>query len=367
MRRAVIELVALGVLACQPAPEPSVAPLGPAVSEEQPRDSADVATERAPLDWRTVYTVDEGAGSFALVEIGARLRDNARGGQSWVYDGLHPLLVQVVNAGPELVEVRLDWPERASAHHCAGARAGLGLRAFVETTALLEVVTRATSIELADGSGLNVASGVPVVRRADEIVLSTRAKLNGTGFVMSDGFSIALDPVALQTGVSYVPIASASIPTPLDRELTGELRYGGRSLRVATGLAQRVYQQPEASGRLSLGSACLQLAGAFDPGPAPEAWPSTGGSGCSRPSTTSRELWALRVGAALTWPDGEDAGEVFRRFVHVGKLRRRGDRRCFELTLACGEHPGPQVCVSAADISGGQLGDLNSTGLLDGS
>jgi hypothetical protein len=367
MRSAVIELVVLGVLACQPAAGPSAAPPGPAARDGQPRGSADVATEATPLDWRTVYTVDEGAGIFALVDIGARLRDNARGGQSWVYDGLHPLLVQVVDAGPEFVEVQLDWPERPSAHHCAGARSGLGLRAFVETKALLEVVTQATSIELADGSGLNVAAGVRVIRRDEELVLSTRAERNGTALMMSDGFSIALDPIEIHTGVSYVPIASVSLPTPLDRQLTGELHYGDRSLRVATGLAQRVYQQSEASGRLSVGSACLQLAGAFHPSPAPEAWPSTSGSGCSRPPPSSRELWTVRVGAALTWPDGEDAGEVFRLFVHVGKLRKRDDRRCFELTLACGEQPGPQVCVSAEDISGGQHRDLNSTGLIDGS
>lgn len=148
--------------------------------------------------------------------------------------------------------------------------------------------------------GLNVAAGVRVIRRDEELVLSTRAERNGTALMMSDGFSIALDPIEIHTGVSYVPIASASLPTPLDRQLTGE-------------------------------------------------------------------LWTVRVGAALTWPDGEDAGEVFRLFVHVGKLRKRDDRRCFELTLACGEQPGPQVCVSAEDISGGQPLDLNSTGLIDGS
>lgn len=359
--------------ACRPSPAPPPEAAGGPASEPEAGDARAPTPTPTPVAdsppatfaWRHESALDPGAGRFALVAGGAtlRVRPSVRA-RGLVYDGLHALLVEVIDRRGEFIEVRLDWPERPSAHHCAGARsgAGLGIRLFVAEAELADVTTRPSTVDFGDGGGINVASGVIVAREADGRMKLITNEPTSPQIVTSDHFVATVAPLPLELGKLYVPTLAASLPSPLPREAAGLLRYAGMSLRFATGFAgDHVYAEGP-SGALAVGSACLQVAGEYVAQTPEDTWRRpNGGMGCAPPIPYA-PAWDLRVGARLTWPEGGDAGEVLHAATVSGKLHRRGSRRCFGLILGCGERSSVQVCADADAITEGKALDLGSTG-----
>lgn len=365
-RLAKVPALLLGFTGCHPSPAPEASPSPTAVVDE-PATTEPPANEEGVLtdtfDWQHEYATDDGAGPFALVRPGATLRAQPNGSRGWVYDGLHNLIVQVIAREPDFVEIQLDWPDRPTAYHCAGARAdGLGLRLFVDEADLADVTTRATTVEFPGGGGINVAAGVPVTRQEDgRMRLSTNLPTSPQ-HVSALHFTVSVEPVSLDLGKFYVPTSFESLPAPLSIEAKGELRYAGGTLRFAT-LLDRVYEQTK-SGQMSIGSPCLQVAGDYFPLSPEDDWHRpNGGGGCS-PGVPYDPAWDVRVGAKLSWPNGSEAGHVLHPTSVLGRLYERGTRRCFDVIIGCSEDFAIRACVSADDISEGVPLDFSSTGLV---
>jgi len=166
------------------------------------------------------------------------------------------------------VTVEFDWARSPAQLHCHGWNFGLGLRVFVREEHLVDVTTAAASVEIAEGTGINVAPGVRVYG-GSMVTLYT------------DDLAVVVERerVAAIVGKIYPAAHRDSVPEPLNLSSRGVLRYGPREVGYATGPGTYVYAVSAADpDHLLVGTECLQVAGwRREP---PENGGGSGGGGC---------------------------------------------------------------------------------------
>lgn len=307
----------------------------PVVTPPPPRAEvvAPAAVERpapAKFAWQRSFAPASEAGLFAVVRPGAAMRTAARADAPvWTYDGSSTKAVKVVARGEAFVEVELDWVPTSEEHCVAAPFAELGLRLFVREDELVSVTTEGASIELAEGVGINVAPGVPVVGRGEEVTL----------VAWRFDVPLARARVAAVVGKFYVAARRDGLPSSIGLTEDGRVRLGEHEVAVWHGLHQ-LYGRSEADpDHVLVGECCLQVAGwrlpASDAG-------STGGGGCGAPPG---EAWLVKAGTELRWPDRRFAGFTHREFRFHGRPTNRGDMRCFSPTFGCTPAKALRVCA----------------------
>lgn len=349
------------------APEPATATPSPAAAAPSSKAAAPDSEARPPFAWRHEFVAAPEAGTFAVVDLGTKLRKHPRSdSKTWTVDGWHPRVVKVLGRQGDFIEVELDWPEDLEVVHCLLAPASLlGLRMFVREEELADVTTASVSMETGDEAGVVAAPGV-LVRTHEEgpiqqWVLTARLHVQryiGTAsyFAWSteDSLSVEVSVPIPAVGKLYTPMHVDS----LRQALRTPVRF---STEVAQGTARRIHygegpmrlrgevysQSSSDPDHVVVGAPCLQIAGLVsgtEPGGA-----AGGGGGALSP--VPRDSWTIPAETALTWRSGGAAGRLYRTIELDAAPRRRGDRRCFVPLLGHDDARDLEVCVPAKAVT----------------
>ncbi|MEZ4451853.1 MAG: hypothetical protein R3B09_20485 [Nannocystaceae bacterium] len=313
-----------------PAPEPASAPESPP-TPESPSFAWQRSRERST------------AGDFAQIAPGTELWTSPRARVA-VARATREGVVQVFGEVDGFVEVGLDWLPDPAAAHCGPPLYSLGLRVFVRKDDLVDVVTEAQGIDFGDGTGFNVAPGVPVEPRGDLLALSA-----GTLWRNRRGIHVVAPAASgLQIGKIYTPARASQEHGGLLGP--GRVRAGEREYKCAAGTPVFAHAEHD-PGHVLYGVECLQIAGFYTPeASAEEPWivdPAdtrsahddtavdlAGAIGKGGAAWEFRDLYEIPAGAALTWPNGAPAGTSVRKLWIQRRPIRRGSRRCFTLALS---------------------------------
>jgi hypothetical protein len=350
--------------------EPTQPPPPPTVIEEP---APAPVPEPPAFAWQHEFELARDAGTFAVVPRGAGLWTSPDATEPAAIftsrEHLDDGAVQVLGRVGEFVEVALDWRPAGDVAHCRPPLLGIGLRVYVRETELADVVALPTVIDLGDGTGLNVAPGVRV-RASDNGIELEAIDLKPRDFGLYARVEARLPADAnLPIGKIYTPGRAV----PGWRE--PEPEHGGRILVGSDEYWDPFHMYVFARSKhdpnhVVIGGACLQLAGHFIAGSAPEPEPAKppiagrgGGGGTGEgtldwpvpgsiigkggPMRDFPNLWEIPIGAELTWPDGSPAGTTVQKFVIQQKPTRKGARRCFVPYFDREFLPGLRFCVGA--------------------
>jgi hypothetical protein len=355
MRRSRSLALVVALVSCRPESiEP--APTSPPVEPPRPRE----------FTWHREFELAPAAGSFAVVPRGAGLwlSPDAEGPAA-VFTKRKGFgeggVVQVLGRVGEFVEVQLDWQSRSTEAHCHPPVLGLGLRVFVREVELADVVLKPQVIDFGDGTGFNIAPGVVVSAKEDDVLLQA-CNMQSSDIEVSVHASA---DASLQVGKIYTPARMLAGPREQVSD-GGTIEAGGEAYVDWFGMTLfgRSERDPD---HVLIGGECLQIAGSYIPRRSLR-WPRIDryGSvyhGLIDPFDLSMEgliekgvlhreipkLWMIPAGAELSWPDGTPAGTTVREFVIRQAPTHAGSQSCFipYFDFEWSWAPGLRFCVAA--------------------
>lgn len=234
----------------------------------------------------------------------------------------------------EVLSLTQDEPEGSCGRQFGGLEE-LQLHMWVERDALLEVTTTLAKLRYADGSGLDIPPGIPILPSSPiSAELSEEAAQEPGPWISAWGFARSLaqgefsDDAPLRTGLSFVPLQRP--PLTGEASVSETMLLGGREY-WSWSAKQGVRIEEGERHFVVLRETCLDVRalevdeipeGAEGPG-----WFGSFGSGGGYSPMDQRRLLAAPAGATLYWPDGSVAGET-RAELRANRVQAPGEGYC---------------------------------------
>jgi hypothetical protein len=243
--------------------------------------------------------------------------------------GLAHVVFHVLGVRPDFVEVESNADDKAHCYQTSAALSAVALHAFVRRSDLAPVITRATTIPLADGTSATLGSGLAATPAAKEM-----RRVSGEDWSLV----LAVPPAAV--GVVYEPHVLPNPPATKEVTTPGRFRIAGQPLfelgypLPAYDVARRA---SDVLATIVVGCAQFRLALARDRVRAPDDSVLGGLVPPAQPGLT------VRAGAPVYWPDGVRAGAMRTDFTFPPSRVVAPHRRCGQIASL-------PICFDEADV-----------------